>query len=333
MDIRVGINGFGRIGRGFLRCAMERGMRVAGVNDVADPATLAHLLRYDTTYGGFPGSVELDGDRLLVGDAAVRVTAARAPKDCDWGPAGADVVVEASGRFRDRESAGGHLASGPRKVVISAPGKNVDTTLVMGVNEAVYDPDLHHVVSAASCTTNCVAPMVKVLHDAFGVDHGHLTTVHAYTADQMLIDGPHKDPRRARSAAENIIPTSTGAARSVGLVIPSLAGRMDGVAVRVPVADGSLTDLTCTLAREATAEEINDAFAAAAVDGALAGILRYSTAPLVSRDVIGDPASCVFDAPLTQAAGTTAKTFGWYDNEWGYINRLADVVQHIAGRA
>ena len=331
MDLRIGINGFGRIGRGFFRCAVERGWQVVAVNDVAGPAALTHLLRYDSTYGRFPVPVELDGDTIRAGDAAVPVLAARAPKKCDWGSVGADIVVEATGRFRDRETAAGHLTSGPRKVIISAPGKSVDATLVMGVNEDTYEPDRHHVVSAASCTTNCVAPMVKVLHDAFGIDRGYLTTVHAYTADQMLIDGPHKDLRRARSAATNIIPTSTGAARSVGLVIPDLAGRLDGVAVRVPVVDGSLTDLTCVLRREVTAEEVNEAFAAAAAGG-LAGILRYSTDPIVSHDIIGDPASCVFDAPLTQAAGTVAKTFGWYDNEWGYINRLADVVQYVAGR-
>jgi glyceraldehyde 3-phosphate dehydrogenase len=235
-----------------------------------------------------------------------------------------DIVVEATGKFRGRDAAAAHLKGGARKVLISAPGKNVDLTVVLGVNEHAYDPDRHDVISNASCTTNCVAPMVKVLHDAFGVERGFMTTIHAYTGDQMLLDGPHKDLRRARSAAANIVPTTTGAARATGEVIPALAGKLDGVAVRVPVEDGSLTDLAVVISREATAQAVNEAFAAAG-SGPLAGILRYSTDPIVSRDIIGDPASCVFDSPLTQAAGTLVKVFGWYDNEWGYTARLADL--------
>jgi glyceraldehyde 3-phosphate dehydrogenase len=252
------------------------------------------------------------------------VLSERDPALIDWAGLGADIVVEATGKFRSREAAAAHLKGGARKVLISAPGKGVDLTVVLGVNEHAYDPRLHDVISNASCTTNCVAPMVKVLHDAFGVERGFMTTIHAYTGDQMLLDGPHKDLRRARSAATNIVPTTTGAARATGEVIPAVAGKLDGVAVRVPVEDGSLTDLTVVTSREATAQAVNEAFAAAA-SGSLAGILRYSTDPIVSRDIIGDPASCVFDSPLTQAAGTLVKVFGWYDNEWGYTSRLADL--------
>ena len=248
----------------------------------------------------------------------------RDPARIDWADLGVDIVVESTGKFRTREAAAAHLKGGARKVLVSAPGKGVDLTVVLGVNSEAYDPELHDVISNASCTTNCVAPMVKVLHDAFGVERGFMTTVHAYTGDQMLIDGPHKDLRRARSAAANIVPTTTGAARATGEVIPALAGKLDGVAVRVPVEDGSLTDLVVVLSREVSAAEVNEAFAAAA-SGPMAGILRYSTDPIVSRDIIGDPASCVFDSPLTQAAGTLVKVFGWYDNEWGYTSRLADL--------
>jgi glyceraldehyde 3-phosphate dehydrogenase len=261
---------------------------------------------------------------LLAGDTPIAVLSERDPARIDWAALGADIVIESTGKFRTRETAGAHLKGGARKVLISAPGKDVDLTVVLGVNTADYDPDRHDVISNASCTTNCVAPMVKVLHDAFGVEHGFMTTVHAYTGDQMLLDGPHKDLRRARTAAVNIVPTTTGAARATGEVIPALAGKLDGVALRVPVEDGSLTDLAVVLRRAVTAEAVNDAFSEAA-HGPLAGILRYSTDPIVSRDIIGDPASCVFDAPLTQAAGTLVKIFGWYDNEWGYTSRLADL--------
>jgi glyceraldehyde 3-phosphate dehydrogenase len=259
------------------------------------------------------------------------VLAERDPAAIDWGALGADVVVESTGKFRSREAAAAHLKGGARKVLISAPGKGADLTVVLGVNSGAYNPLRHDVISNASCTTNCVAPMVKVLHEAFGVERGFMTTIHAYTGDQMLLDGPHKDLRRARSAAANIVPTTTGAARATGEVIPAVAGKLDGVAVRVPVEDGSLTDLAVVVSAPVTAQAVNEAFAAAAA-GPLAGILRYSTDPMVSRDVIGDPASCVFDSPLTAAAGTLVKVFGWYDNEWGYTSRLADLAALVGSR-
>ncbi len=325
MTTRVGINGFGRIGRAFTRLALERAdLEVVAVNDITDARTLAHLLAFDSTYGRLGRAVEHDAGSLTVAGTRIAVLSERDPARIDWGELGAEVVVESTGKFRSRDGAAMHLKGGARKVLISAPGQGVDLTVVPGVNDSGYDPARHDVISAASCTTNCVAPMVKVLHDAFGVARGFMTTVHAYTGDQMLLDGPHKDLRRARSAAVSIVPTSTGAARATGEVIPALAGKLDGVAVRVPVEDGSLTDLAVVLRRDVTAEAINQAFAAAAA-GPLAGIIRYSTDPIVSRDIIGDPASCVFDSALTQASGTLAKVFGWYDNEWGYTCRLADL--------
>ena len=335
MTTRIGINGFGRVGRSFYRIARERGLDVVAVNDLTAPATLAHLLSYDSTFGRLDTEAVAtetgDGAAIQVGDAQFAVTAERDPAALDWGAHGVDIVIEATGRFRTRDEAAIHLKSGPRKVLISAPGKNVDVTLVLGVNEERYEPDLHDVISNASCTTNCVAPMAKVLHESFGLARGLMTTIHAYTNDQSLLDAPHKDLRRARSAATSIIPTSTGAAKAVGLVIPELAGKLSGVAVRVPVEDGSLTDLTALLHRSVTTEEVNAAFAAAA-DGRLAGYLRYSTAPIVSRDILGDPASCVFDAPLTQADDALVKIFGWYDNEWGYSSRLVDLTEYVAAR-
>ncbi len=325
MVTRVGINGFGRIGRAFTRLAEERGdLEVVGVNDITDARTMAHLLEFDSTYGRLGQKVDFDEHALIVGGRRIAVLSQRDPAAIDWGALGADVVVESTGKFRSREAAAAHLKGGARKVLISAPGKGVDLTVVLGVNEGDYDPLRHDVISNASCTTNCVAPMVKVLHDAFGVERGFMTTVHAYTGDQMLLDGPHKDLRRARSAALSIVPTTTGAARATGEVIPAVAGKLDGVAVRVPVEDGSLTDLAVVVATEVSAQAVNEAFAAAAA-GPLAGILRYSTDPIVSRDIIGDAASCVFDSPLTQASGTLVKVFGWYDNEWGYTARLADL--------
>jgi glyceraldehyde 3-phosphate dehydrogenase len=325
MTTRVGINGFGRVGRAFLRRALERDdLEVVAVNDVTDARTLAHLLEFDSTYGRLGRPVFYGPDSLIVDGTPIAVLSERDPAAIDWGALGASVVVESTGKFRAREDAAAHLKGGARKVLISAPGKGADLTVVVGVNDAEYDPQRHDVISAASCTTNCVVPMVKVLHDSFGLVQGFMTTVHAYTGDQMLLDGPHKDLRRARSAAISIVPTSTGAARTAGLVIPELAGRLDGVAVRVPVEDGSLTDLAVVLCRGVTPDEVNNAFAKAA-EGDLAGILRYSTDPLVSRDIIGDPASCVFDSGLTQAAGSLVKVFGWYDNEWGYTCRLADL--------
>ena len=333
MTTRVGINGFGRIGRTFTRLALERtDLEVVAVNDITDAGTLAHLLAFDSTYGRLSRTVEHTPDSIVVGGTPIAVLSERDPAAIDWGKLGADVVIESTGKFRSRDGAALHLKSGARKVLISAPGKGVDLTVVIGVNDGDYDPARHDVISNASCTTNCVAPMVKVLNDTFGVVQGFMTTVHAYTGDQMLLDGPHKDLRRARSAAASIVPTTTGAARATGLVIPAVAGKLDGVAVRVPVEDGSLTDLAVVLGRDVTADEVNAAFAAAAGDGPMRGILRYSTDPIVSRDVIGDSASCVFDSLLTQASGTLVKVFGWYDNEWGYTCRLADLTALVGGR-
>lgn len=335
MTTRVGINGFGRIGRAFTRLALERAdLEVVAVNDITDARTLAHLLAFDSTYGRLGRPVDYTSDSLIVGGnpaTRVAVLSEKDPAAIDWAKFGADVVIESTGKFRTRDAAALHLKGGARKVLISAPGKGVDLTVVIGVNEGAYDPERHDVISNASCTTNCVAPMAKVLHDAFGVEHGFMTTVHAYTGDQMLLDGPHKDLRRARSAAISIVPTTTGAARATGEVIPALAGKLDGVALRVPVEDGSLTDLAVVLGQEVTAGAVNDAFAAAA-SGPMAGILRYSTDPIVSRDIIGDPASCVFDSELTQASGTLVKAFGWYDNEWGYTCRLADLAVLVGTR-
>ncbi|WP_405968400.1 type I glyceraldehyde-3-phosphate dehydrogenase [Streptomyces sp. NBC_00015] len=336
MSVRVAINGFGRIGRNYLRCVLERAEAPAGtpvevvaVNDLTSPAALAHLLEFDSTYGRLHRVIEHDDSSLTVDGHRIVVTAERDPAALAWGDAGVDVVIESTGRFRTREQAGRHLKAGVRKVLLSVPGKDVDATVVMGVNEGTYDPELHHVVSNASCTTNCVAPMVKVIDEHFGLVKGLMTTIHGYTNDQVVLDGPHKDLRRGRSAAVNIIPTSTGAARAVGLVLPELAGTLDGIAVRVPVEDGSLTDLSVVLERPVTADEVNAAFREAA-DGPLKGILRVSDAPIVSRDVVGDPASCVLDAPLTQAHGDLIKIFGWYDNEWGYTNRLLDLTEYVA---
>ena len=332
MTTRVGINGFGRIGRAFLRRALESDvLEVVAVNDVTDARTLAHLLEFDSTYGQLDGSVSYGPDSLVVDGRPVAVLSERDPAAISWGELGASVVIESTGKFRAREDAAMHLKGGARKVLISAPGKGADLTVVVGVNDGEYDPQRHDVISNASCTTNCVAPMAKVLNDAFGLERGFMTTVHAYTGDQMLIDGPHKDLRRARSAAVSMVPTTTGAARTTGEVIAELAGRLDGVAVRVPVEDGSLTDLTAVLGRDVTAAEINAAFQQAAA-GPMAGILSYSTDPLVSRDIIGDPASCVFDSGLTQASGSLAKVFGWYDNEWGYTCRLADLTAIVGSQ-
>jgi glyceraldehyde 3-phosphate dehydrogenase len=332
MTIRVGINGFGRIGRAFVRRTLERDdIEVVAVNDITDAAVLAHLLAFDSTFGRLEQAVTCTDDSLLVAGHPIRALAQADPAAIDWAGLGVDIVIESTGRFRARDDAAVHLKSGARKVLLSSPGKGVDLTVVLGVNTADYDPLRHDVISNASCTTNCVAPMAKVLNDAFGLVRGLMTTVHAYTGDQNLLDGPHKDPRRARSAAVSIVPTTTGAARSTGMVIPELAGRLDGVAVRVPVEDGSLTDLTAVLGREVTVDEVNAAFRDAAA-GRLAGVLRYSTDPLVSRDIIGDSASCVFDSGLTQASGDLVKIFGWYDNEWGYTCRLVDLTAIVGSQ-
>jgi glyceraldehyde 3-phosphate dehydrogenase len=331
MTIRVGINGFGRIGREYLRYAADSAdIEVVAINDVADIATLARLLRHDSTFGPFGKEVEIQDDTLVIDGRKVAVSAVREPRDLPWAEHNVDVVIESTGKFRTRETAGAHVAAGASRVIVSAPGKGLDATIVIGVNDTTYDPESHRVISNASCTTNCVAPMVKVLHDAFGIERGFMTTVHAYTNDQNVLDAPHKDPRRARSAAVNIIPTTTGAARAVGEVLPDIAGRLDGVALRVPVVDGSLVDLGVLLERDVTVAEVNSAFEAAGAQGSLAGKLRYTDEPVVSSDVIGDPASCVFDSGLTQASGRFVKVFGWYDNEWGYTCRLADLTRLVA---
>jgi glyceraldehyde 3-phosphate dehydrogenase len=332
MTTRVGINGFGRVGRAFARLALGRDdLEIAAINDVTDARTLAHLLEFDSTYGRLGEPVTHGPGSLTVAGREIPVLSERDPAGIDWAGLGVSLVIESTGKFRARDDAARHLKAGARKVLISAPGKGADLTVVVGVNDAAYDPQRHDIVSAASCTTNCVVPMAKVLNDSFGLVRGFMTTIHAYTGDQMLLDGPHKDLRRARSAAISIVPTSTGAARTAGTVLPELAGKLDGVAVRVPVEDGSLTDLAAVVSREVTAEEVNSAFATAAA-GSLAGVLRYSTDPLVSRDIIGDRASCVFDSPLTQASGDLVKVFGWYDNELGYTSRLIDLAAIIAAR-
>jgi glyceraldehyde 3-phosphate dehydrogenase len=332
MPIQVGVNGFGRVGRAFVRSALERDdLEVVAVNDLTDARTLAHLLEFDSTYGRLGHAVGHGPDSLTVDGRTIAVLSSRDPAGIDWGELGVSVVIESTGRFRARDDAAAHLKGGARKVLISAPGKGADLTVVVGVNDGDYDPQVHDVISAASCTTNCVVPMAKVLQDSFGLQAGLMTTIHAYTGDQMLLDGPHTDLRRARSAAVSIIPTSTGAARTAGLVIPELAGRLDGVAVRVPVPDGSLTDLTAVLGRDVTPAEVNRAFQQAA-SGSLSGVLHYSTDPLVSRDIVGDPASCVFDSGLTQAVGNLVKIFGWYDNEWGYTSRLVDLAAIVGSQ-
>jgi len=332
MRVRVGINGMGRIGRAVLRAAVDRrepAFEVVAVNDLAAPATVAHLLRRDSTYGAWSRRVELSDGYLTVDDHAIRITQEADSARLGWDTHGVDLVVESTGRFRTRGGAAGHLTAGARKVIVTAPGRDLDATIVMGVNQDVYDPGVHHLVSNASCTTNCAAPMAQVLHHAFGVERGLLTTVHSYTGDQNLLDGPHGDLRRARSAAVNIIPTGTGAARTVGDVLPELAGRLDGIALRVPVVDASLTELTVQLGETATAGQVNRAFVTAA-DGSLKDILRCTDEPIVSHDVIGDPASCVIDLGLTQALGNLVTVFGWYDNEWGYTQRTIDLADLMA---
>jgi glyceraldehyde 3-phosphate dehydrogenase len=324
MTVRVGINGFGRIGRNFFRAAKGRDLEVVAVNDLTDNRTLAHLLRYDSTFGRLDDEVSFDDEAITVGGARVLASAQKDPAQLPWGDLGVDVVIESTGRFTKRDDAALHLKGGAKKVIISAPAKDEDVTIVMGVNHDRYDPASHDIISNASCTTNSVVPMAKVLLDEFGIERGFMTTVHAYTNDQVILDFPHKDLRRARSAAVNTIPTSTGAAKATSLAIPELKGRLDGISLRVPVEDGSLTDLAVVLGRDTTVEEVNDAFKRAA-EGPFRGIIRYSTDPIVSRDIVGDAASCIFDSPLTQANGNLVKVFGWYDNEWGYSCRLVDL--------
>jgi glyceraldehyde 3-phosphate dehydrogenase len=337
MPVKVAINGFGRIGRGFLRSALERDadIEVVAVNDVADAATLAALLRHDSVYGRFPGTVTSSEGEIAIDGSGIRVLSEPEPHSLPWGELGVDVVVESTGRFRTRAAAAQHLDAGARKVIISAPAKGsepADATVVLGVNfDEVYDPEKHDVITNASCTTNCLAPVAKVLHEAVGIRHGLMTTVHAYTSDQNLLDGPHSDLRRARAGAINLVPTSTGAAKALGLVIPELEGRLHGYAVRVPLPTGSLVDLTVETARETTADEVNAAFRERADSGGLAGILAYSEEPLVATDVVGSPYSAVFDAPLTSVIdGTQVKVVAWYDNEWGYATRMVELAERVA---
>ncbi|OPZ80078.1 MAG: Glyceraldehyde-3-phosphate dehydrogenase [Actinobacteria bacterium ADurb.Bin444] len=330
MSTTVGINGFGRIGRLFLRAALKRGadLNVVAINDLTETPTLAHLFKYDSVHGIWPGAVRATEQGIEVDEHEIRVLAQREPELLPWRDLGVDVVVECTGRFTDRAGATKHLDAGARKVAISAPAKDPDVTVVLGVNDTDYDAERHHVVSNASCTTNCLAPLSKVIMDTFGIEQGFVSTVHAYTNDQVILDFPHRDLRRARAAAESIIPTTTGAAKAIGLVIPELQGKMDGVAFRVPIPNGSLLDLVVTLKSEASIRELNDAVREAAA-GPLAGILEYTEEPLVSRDIVGNPHSCVFDAASTMVLGRQAKLVAWYDNEWGYSNRLVDLVLRL----
>ncbi|TRZ85858.1 MAG: type I glyceraldehyde-3-phosphate dehydrogenase [Streptomycetaceae bacterium] len=325
----IGIYGFGRIGRNLFRAALASPeVEIIGINDLTDNATLAHLLKYDSILGRLGLEVSFTGDTLTVGGKTMKVFAERDPAALPWGSLGAEIVVESTGHFTKAADAGKHIAAGAKKVIISAPASDEDITIVMGVNHKNYDPANHHIISNASCTTNCLAPMAKVLNDEFGIVRGLMTTIHAYTNDQVILDFPHKDLRRARAAATNIIPTSTGAAKAISLVLPELKGKLDGYALRVPVPTGSVTDLTVELAKEVTAADINAAMKAAA-NGYLKGFMSYTEDPIVSSDIVTDPSSCIFDSGLTKAVGSTAKVVGWYDNEWGYSNRLVDLIKLV----
>ena len=331
MSVRVGINGFGRIGRNVFRAAAgdDPGIEIVAVNDITDTATLAHLLAYDSTFGRYPGSVQAHPDHIDVDGREVKVLAERDPANLPWGDLGVDVVVESTGFFTARDKATLHLDAGAKKVIISAPAKDPDITVVLGVNDDKYDPAAHHIISNASCTTNCLAPVVKVLDDTFGVEHGFMTTCHSYTGDQRLLDAPHRDLRRARSAALSIIPTSTGAARAIGEVLPHLKGRLDGFSLRVPTPNGSVVDLVAEVGRETSVEEVNAAFLAASESGPLEGILGYTEDPIVSHDVVGDPRSSLLDAKLTMVMGSTVKLISWYDNEWAYSRRVVDLAARV----
>ena len=333
MTIRVGINGFGRIGRNYLRALAGRGddVTIVGINDLTDAKTLAHLLAYDSIHGRYDGSVEAGEDSITVDGREIPISSERDPASLPWKDLGADIVVESTGLFTARDKAAAHLDAGARKVIISAPGKEEDVTLVMGANEGDYDPDAHDVISCASCTTNCVVPLAKVLDDAFGIEQGLMTTVHAYTNDQGLHDAPHKDLRRARAGAVSIVPTTTGAARAAALALPQLQGRLDGFALRVPIPDGSITDLVVTLREDVTVEQVNEAYREAA-DGALRGIVEFTMDPIVSIDIVGNPHSCIVDGASTMANGRLVKALGWYDNEWGYSCRLLDVTVLVGER-
>ncbi len=330
MTVRVGINGFGRIGRNFFRAALAQGadIEVVGANDLTDNKTLAHLLKYDSILGRLQEDVSYDDQHIIVGGRKIRALEERDPGSLPWKELGADVVIESTGFFTDATKARAHIDAGAQKVIVSAPAKNEDFTVVLGVNDSAYDPSKHHIISNASCTTNCLAPMAKVLNDSFTIERGLMTTIHAYTADQNLQDGPHKDLRRARAAALNIVPTSTGAAKALSLVLPELEGKLDGFALRVPIPTGSATDLTVTLSRDTTTAEVNAAFKAAA-EGPLKGYLTYTEDEIVSSDIVTDPSSCIFDSKLTKVIGNQVKIIGWYDNEWGYSNRLVDLVKLV----
>ncbi len=330
MTVRVGVNGFGRIGRNFVRAVLSQGsdIEIVGVNDLTDAKTLAHLFKYDSILGTL-NDVTTTEDTITAGGQTFKVLAERDPAQLPWKDLGADVVVESTGIFTDATKAKAHIEAGAQKVIISAPAKNEDVTLVLGVNDGDYDPAAHSIISNASCTTNCLAPMAKVMNDAFGLERGLMNTIHAYTADQNLQDGPHKDLRRARAAATNLVPASSGAASAIGLVLPELKGKLTGFAIRVPTPTGSATDLTMTLSREVTVDEVNAAFKAAAESGPLSDYLRYTEDEIVSSDIVTDPASCIFDAGLTRVIGDQVKIVGWYDNEWGYANRCADLVRLV----
>ena len=334
MSIKVGINGFGRIGRNLFRAAKKRDLDVdfVAVNDITDAGTMAHLLKYDSVLGALDAEIRVSEEGITVDGDELKVLAEKDPANLPWKELGVDVVVESTGLFTDRDAAEKHLAAGGKKVIISAPAKGEDITIVLGVNHEEYDPAEHHIISNASCTTNSVVPMAKVLSDAFGIDRALMTTIHAYTNDQRILDLPHSDLRRARAAAINIIPTSTGAAKATSLAVPELKGRMDGMAMRVPVPDGSVTDLVCILDGEPSVDDVNGAFRDAAASGPLQGIIRYTEDPIVSQDVVGDPHSCVFDGLSTMAIGNLVKVIGWYDNEWGYSNRLIELVDLVGSK-
>ncbi|WP_417219236.1 type I glyceraldehyde-3-phosphate dehydrogenase [Arthrobacter sp.] len=334
MTTRVGINGFGRIGRNYLRAALmnQADLEIVAINDLADIESLAMLLKYDSVLGRLAEEVTVDGDSLVVGKQRIRVLSEKDPAQLGWGDLGVDIAIESTGIFTKAEGARKHLEAGAKKVIISAPAKGEDITIVMGVNDGQYDPENHHIISNASCTTNCLGPVAKVLNDQFGIVDGLMTTIHAYTADQNLQDGPHRDPRRARAAALNMVPTSTGAAAAIGSVLPELKGKLDGYAMRVPVPTGSATDLTVTLAREASVEDVNAAFRAASEEGPLAPYLSYNEDPIVSSDIVTDPHSAIFDAPMTKVIGTTVKVVAWYDNEFGYSSRLVDLTEYVGSK-
>ena len=334
MTTRVGINGFGRIGRNFFRAALAQGadLEIAAINDLTDAKTLAHLLKYDSVMGRLSESIEVKNGDLVVAGQIVKVLGEKDPAQLPWKDLGVDIVIESTGFFTKAEDAKKHIDAGARKVIVSAPASGADFTVVMGVNHQDYDAGSHHIISNASCTTNCLGPLAMVLHEKFGIERGLMTTIHAYTADQNLQDGPHRDLRRARAAAINVVPTSTGAAKAIGLVLPELKGKLDGYAIRVPVPTGSATDLTATVSREVTAEEVNAAYKAAAGEERLAGILTYSEDPLVSSDIVTDPASSIFDSGLTKVIGNQVKVVAWYDNEWGYSNRLVDLTELVSSK-